>query len=214
MRYPLHVFLALSLAAMLAHPATAQTTRPAVPYDASTPLKAAASLARAAAAHDQYAVTITYHAATDDERALLAAMDSAGRAAADLHDACLARFKQGLPEPAREDTTGDDDEAEINGDEAFVYVAGKQSGLRVRWVRVRGQWKIPMSDVLRVQRRIHKSLERAVGEKREWATQVRQVAKEVRAGRYASPEEVETRLAELASAVEATADAADAKPAE
>jgi hypothetical protein len=203
----------VSLFALLTHPAIAQTTRASVPYDSSTPLKASASLARAAAAHDQYAVTITYHASTDDERALLSAMDSAGRAAADLHDACLARFNQGLPEPEREDT-GDADEAEVNGDEAFVYVGGKQSGLRVRWVRVRGQWKIPMSDVLRVQRRIHKSLERAIGEKRDWAKQVRQVAKEVRAGRYASPEEVETRLGELASAADSTANAADAKAAD
>jgi hypothetical protein len=186
---------ALILSALVAGPVFAQTSKPSAKYDWSTPLAASASLARAGEQHEQFATA--YQAATDDERALLRALVEQDAASAELEKACVDRFKRGLPnsklEPIRE-------EVEVNGDEAFVYPGGKESGLRIRWVRVNGEWKVPMADILRVHLMSYKTLQNAIDQKQSWTKQLRQVTDEVRAGRYASPDEVDKKLGDLAEA--------------
>jgi|SRR5687767_5466110 len=178
-------------------PSFSQSTQPAGGYDWSTPLAASASLARAMDRHDQATVTSTYHAANDDERALLKALDEQGTAAAELNRACVDRFKRGLPTTVYDASR---EEADVNGDTATVYPGGRQSGLGIRWVRVKGQWKLPMADVLRVHLMSYNTLENAVAEKRAWTKQLQRTADEVRTGRYGSPEAVNDRLNDLAVA--------------
>ncbi len=186
---------ALILSAVLVGSALAQTSEPATKYDWSTPLGASASIFKAGKQHEKFATAC--HAGTDDERALLRALAEQEVAVAELDKACVERFKRGLP-TSKQDTSPD--EAEVNGDEAFVYLGGKESGVRIRLVRVNGEWKVPMADVLRAHLLMYKTLENAIDQKHSWTKQLRQVTDEVRTGRYASPDEVDKRLGDLAEA--------------
>jgi hypothetical protein len=192
-----HALAVICLSAIVVSSAFAQSTKPAPKYDWSTPLAASASLERAIDDHDQATVTSAYHATNDDERRLLSVLDEGGIAVAELNKACVDRFMRGLPRP-KYDTTRD--EAEINGDEAIEYPGGKQSGLRIRWVRIKGEWKLPMAHVVRMHLIGHKTLEEAIKDKQDWTKQLRRIADEVRAGRYSSPEDVHKRLGDLAEA--------------
>jgi hypothetical protein len=185
-----------------------QATQPSGSYDWSTPTAAMASLERAGDEHDQAALKNAYHAATDEERALLDALDELGTASSELHKACLAKFRRGLPASPVASEPKKKIEAEIRGDEAIVYPAGKQSGLGIKWVRVNGEWKVPMSEILRVHLISDKTLQNAVDRKRRWTNQLRRITREINAGRYASPEEVDKVLGDLAEAD----DAASTKP--
>jgi len=189
------VFVAISLSTIVVVSAVAQSSKPATGYDWSTPLAASASLARAMERHDQFASA--YHAATEDERALLRALIEQDAAAAALDKACVDRFKRGLP-LSKQDTSRD--QADIKGDEAFVYPGGKESGMRIRWVRVKGEWKLPMADILRAHLMSYKTLQNAIDQKQSWTGQLRKVTDEVCVGRYGSPEDVDKILGDLAEA--------------
>ena len=192
---------------LLAWSATAtfgQSTQPSRSYDWSTPLAADASLRLANHARDQAAVTRAYHADNGDQRALLSALNEQWVAGMTLHEACLARFKRELPSGSVVRPADNRIEADVQGDEAIVYPGGKQLGLGITWVRINGEWKVAMSQILRAHLMTYKSLPRAIDEKRAWTKELRRLTDEIKAGRYSSPEDVDKALDDLAEASDRT----------
>ncbi|HEY2585166.1 MAG TPA: hypothetical protein VGI81_05320 [Tepidisphaeraceae bacterium] len=186
--------LALSLV-----PTTGPTTREAAAYDGSTPVAAAKSLDRANDRHDVEAVVVAYVATTDEERALLDSMRETELAGRALYDACMKRFGRDLPSKATHAPAPADYVADIHGDDAVVYLGGKQPGLPTHWVRTGGRWRIPMKDILQIHLRAYKSLNADLEQRRRWTEGLNGIAHEVVSGRYGSAEDVDKALDDLAN---------------
>jgi hypothetical protein len=193
---PLIVLALVSVATAV----VAQSTQPAIDYDWTTPVAAQRSLQRAQSLGDEATISSAYFAANDDERALLDSMNVQGEASAELHQACITKFARDLPKPPAEFAPLDPNlvEADVRGDEAIVYPAGKASGLWIKWIRVKGEWKVAMSDVLRVHLFGGRTLKSAIDENHKWAEQLCRLSRDIRAGHFTSPEEVDRKLDQLA----------------
>ena len=177
-------------------PSTGPATRDAPEYDWSTPVAASKSLDRAIDKLDVDAQIGAYDARTDDERTLLDSMRETELAGLTLHNACLDRFGKDRPSQARHLPVAEY-RAEIRGDEAFVYLLDDRSGLRHRWVRVAGQWKLPMKDILKVHLAAYKTLAAGLEQRRRWSDGLKEIARTVSAGRYRSAEEVDKAVDDL-----------------
>jgi hypothetical protein len=186
--------LRIAVVALFTAAANAQSTKPS--YDWSTPAAAYVSLQLAMNQYDEVAVSAHYYAATDDERAALDAMSEDRKASLALHKACLDHFGRDSSHSVQVEIGRV--EAEVQGDTATVYPGGKKLGLRIKCVRVDGEWKMAMSDVLDFWLRTDKTLDRALARKRAWTRQVMQLAGDVKAGRYSSPDAVVQALGDLA----------------